>query len=149
MMIEEQKHINEYDYKKMIANFELEDRHNKILKDIKDKWSSLSAIHDEKVENMKIKTEKMYRKKDKELKKKLLKKEQIIKKHLEMRKNFLAEEKKEREKKTKKKLDDVYKNLNEFKNLEEKKRLILENETFEKSKKNFMIFYLITYSEKN
>lgn len=148
-MIEEQKHINEYDYKKMIANFELEDRHNKILKDIKDKWSSLSAIHDEKVENMKIKTEKMYRKKDKELKKKLLKKEQIIKKHLEMRKNFLAEEKKEREKKTKKKLDDVYKNLNEFKNLEEKKRLILENETFEKSKKNFMIFYLITYSEKN
>ena len=149
MMIEEQKHINEYDYKKMIANFELQDRHNKILKDIKDKWSSLSAIHDEKVENMKIKTEKMYRKKDKELKKKLLKKEQIIKKHLEMRKNFLAEEKKEREKKTKKKLDDVYKNLNEFKNLEEKKRLILENETFEKSKKNFMIFYLITYSEKN
>ena len=148
-MIEEQKHINEYDYKKMIANFELEDRHNKILKDIKDKWSSLSAIHDEKVENMKIKTEKMYRKKDKELKKKLLKKEQIIKKHLEMRKNFLAEEKKEREKKTKKKLDDVYKNLNEFKNLEEKKRLILENETFEKSKKNFMISYLITYSEKN
>ena len=148
-MIEEQKHINEYDYKKMIANFELEDRHNKILKDIKDKWSSLSAIHDEKVENMKIKTEKMYRKKDKELKKKLLKKEQIIKKHLEMRKNFLAEEKKEREKKTKKKLDDVYKNLNEFKNLEEQKRLILENETFEKSKKNFMIFYLITYSEKN
>ena len=144
MMIEEQKHINEYDYKKMIANFELEDRHNKILKDIKDKWSSLSAIHDEKVENMKIKTEKMYRKKDKELKKKLLKKEQIIKKHLEMRKNFLAEEKKEREKKTKKN-----KNLNEFKNLEEKKRLILENETFEKSKKNFMIFYLITYSEKN
>ena len=149
MMIEEQKHINEYDYKKMIANFELEDRHNKILKDIKDKWSSLSAIHDEKVENMKIKTEKMYRKKDKELKKKLLKKEQIIKKHLEIRKNFLAEEKKEREKKTKKKLDDVYKNLNEFKNLEEKKRLILENETFEKSKKNFMIFYLITNSEKN
>ena len=73
----------------------------------------------------------------------------MIKKHLEMRKNFLAEEKKEREKKTKKKLDDVYKNLNEFKNLEEKKRLILENETFEKSKKNFMIFYLITYSEKN
>ena len=143
MMIEEQKHINEYDYKKMIANFELEDRHNKILKDIKDKWSSLSAIHDEKVENMKIKTEKMYRKKDKELKKKLLKKEQIIKKHLEMRKNFLAEEKKEREKKTKKKMDDVYKNLNEFKNLEEKKRLILENETFDRSKKYFMIFHLI------
>ena len=63
--------MNEYDYKKMIDNFDLEARHNKILKDIKDKWSSLSALHDEKVENMKIKTEKMYKKKDRELKKKL------------------------------------------------------------------------------
>ena len=42
--------------------------------------SSLSALHDEKVENMKIKTEKMYKKKDRDLKKKLLKKEEIIKK---------------------------------------------------------------------
>ena len=51
--------MNEYDYKKMISNFEMESRHNRILKDIKEKWSSLSALHDEKVENMKIKTEKM------------------------------------------------------------------------------------------
>ncbi len=86
MLLEDQKHMNEYDYKKMIENFELESRHNKILKDIKDKWSSLSALHDEKVENMKIKTEKMYKKKDRELKKKLLKKEEIIKKQLEKKK---------------------------------------------------------------
>ena len=58
MLLEDQKHINEYDYNKMMQNFDLEARHNKILKDIKDKWSSLSALHDEKVENMKIKTEK-------------------------------------------------------------------------------------------
>ena len=69
MLLEDQKHMNEYDYKKMMDNFELEARHNKILKDIKDKWSSLSALHDEKVQNMKILTEKMYKKKDRELKK--------------------------------------------------------------------------------
>ena len=64
--------MNEYDYKKMIDNFDLEARHTKILKDIKDKWHSLSALHDEKVQNMKILTEKMYKKKDRELKKKII-----------------------------------------------------------------------------
>jgi hypothetical protein len=132
MLLEDQKHMNEYDYKKMISNFEMESRHNRILKDIKEKWSSLSALHDEKVENMKIKTEKMYKKKDRDLKKKLLKKEEIIKKQLETRKNLLEQEKKKREEITKKKVDDVYKNLNEFKNKEEEKRLILEKETFDK-----------------
>ena len=117
----------------MMENFDLEARHNKILKDIKDKWSSLSALHDEKVENMKIKTEKLYKQKDRELKKKLLRKDQVIKRQLEMRRNMMEEEKRKREERTKKKVDDVAKNLIEFKNLEEKKRLILEKETFDKS----------------
>ena len=117
----------------MMENFDLEARHNKILKDIKDKWSSLSALHDEKVENMKIKTEKIYKQKDRELKKKLLRKDQVIKRQLEMRRNMMEEEKRKREERTKKKVDDVAKNLIEFKNMEEKKRLILEKETFDKS----------------
>jgi len=117
----------------MMENFDLEARHNKILKDIKDKWSSLSALHDEKVENMKIKTEKLYKQKDRELKKKLLRKDQVIKRQLEMRRNMKEEEKRKREERTKKKVDDVAKNLIEFKNMEEKKRLILEKETFDKS----------------
>ena len=113
-----------------MKNFDLEARHNKILKDIKDKWSSLSALHDEKVENMKIKTEKLYKQKDRELKKKLLRKDQVIKRQLEMRRNMMEEEKRKREERTKKKVDDVAKNLIEFKNREEKKRLILEKETY-------------------
>ena len=117
----------------MMENFDLEARHNKILKDIKDKWSSLSALHDEKVENMKIKTEKLYKQKDRELKKKLLRKDQVIKRQLEMRRNMMEEEKRKREERTKKKVDDVAKNLIEFKNKEEKKRHILEKETFDKS----------------
>ena len=142
--------MNEYDYKKMIDNFDLEARHNKILKDIKDKWSSLSALHDEKVENMKIKTEKIYKNKYIELKKKLKRKEEIIQKQLEMRKNMREEEKKKREEITKKKVDDVYKNLNEFKIIEEEKRLILEKETFDKSNliKNLLIVFNY-YSESN
>ena len=142
MLLEEQKQINEYDYKKMIDNFDLEARHTKILKDIKDKWHSLSALHDEKVQNMKILTGKMYKKKDRELKKKLIRKEEIIKKQLEMRKTMREEEKKKREAITKKKVDDVYKNLSEFKNIEEEKRLILEKETFDKCN---LIYYIMQY----
>jgi len=152
MLLEDQKHINEYDYNKMMENFALESRHNKILKDIKDKWSSLSALHDEKVENMKVKTENLYKKKDKELKKKLARKDQIIKQQKEMQKNIREEEKRKREEKTKKKVDDVAKNLIEFRSMEEKKRLILEKETFDKSKLLFLlIIYLFNfyYSESN
>jgi hypothetical protein len=139
-MLQDQKRINDYDYKKMLDDFELEARHNKILRGIRDKWRSISALHDEKVEEMKVKTEKMYRKKDKEFKKKLLRKEEIIKKQLELRKQLLSEEKKRREEITKKKVDDVQKNLNDYKNMEEQKRLIVEKEIFGKSKK---IIYLI------
>ena len=134
-MLQEQKRINDYDYKKMLDDFELEARHNKILRGIRDKWRSISALHDEKVEERKVKTEKMYRKKDKEFKKKLLRKEEIIKKQLELRKQLLSEEKKRREEITKKKVDDVQKNLNDYKNMEEQKRLIVEKEIFGKSKK--------------
>lgn len=140
MMLQDQKRINDYDYKKMLDDFELEARHNKILRGIRDKWRSISALHDEKVEEMKVKTEKMYRKKDKEFKKKLLRKEEIIKKQLELRKQLLSEEKKRREEITKKKVDDVQKNLSDYKNMEEQKRLIVEKEIFGKSKK---IIYLI------
>lgn len=140
MMLQDQKRINDYDYKKMLDDYELEARHNKILRGIRDKWRSISALHDEKVEEMKVKTEKMYRKKDKEFKKKLLRKEEIIKKQLELRKQLLSEEKKRREEITKKKVDDVQKNLSDYKNMEEQKRLIVEKEIFGKSKK---IIYLI------
>ena len=78
----------------MLDNFELEARHNKILRGIRDKWRSISAIHNEKVEEMKVKTEKMYKKNDKAFKKKLLEKEEVIKRQLEMRNRLLSEEKK-------------------------------------------------------
>ena len=123
----------------MLQDFELEARHNKILKGIRNKWRSVSVLHDEKVEEMKIKTEKMFQKKDNEFKKKLLHKEQVIQRQLDLRQRQLSEEKSRREEITKKKVDDVQKNLNEFKNMEEKKRLIVEREIFNKS--NFNIFY--------
>ena len=123
----------------MLDDFELKARHNKILRGIKNKWRAKSTLHDEKVEEMKIKTEKMYKKKDKEFKIKLLRKEEIIKKQLALKQRILSEEKKRREEITKKKVDDVHKNLDDFKNFEEKRRLIIEKEIFGKSKYYFFI----------
>ena len=149
MILENQRRINEYDYNKMLDDFNLQARHNKILKGIRDKWRAASTLHNEKVEEMKIKTEKMYKKKDKEFKDNLLRKEKVKQKQLELRQKILSEEKKKREEITKKKVDDVQKNLNEFKDLEEKKRLFFERETFAKCK--YLLFYKLYYhySKKN
>ena len=124
----------------MLEDFKLQTRHNKILNGIRNKWKSISVMHSEKVEEMKIKTENMFKKKDKEFKKKLLRKEEVIKKQLEARQRLLLEEKNKREAITKKKVDDVQKNLNDFKLMEEKERLNLANEIFGKSK-----FYINLY----
>lgn len=130
----------------MLEDFKLQTRHNKILNGIRNKWKSISVMHSEKVEEMKIKTEKMFKKKDKEFKKKLLRKEEVIKKQLEARKRLLLEEKIKREAITKKKVDDVQKNLNDFKLMEEKERLNLANEIFGKSK-FYINLYLYIYSK--
>ena len=56
-----------------------------------------------------------------------------------MKQKLLSEEKKRREEITKKKVDDVHKNLDDFKNMEEEKRLIIQKEIFEKS--NYIYLY--------
>ena len=142
MILEDQKRINEYDYQKMLKDFELEARHNKILRGIKNKWRSISIMHNEKVEEMKVKTEKMYKKKDREFKQKLSRKEEIIKRQLEMKQRLLLKEKSKREAITKKKVDDVQKNLNDFKDLEEKERLHLAAEIFRKSKFEYLLLFI-------
>ena len=63
----------------MLEDFKLQTRHNKILNGIRNKWKPISVVHSEKVEEMKIKKENMFKKKDKEFKKKLLRKEEVIK----------------------------------------------------------------------
>ena len=53
MILENQRRINDYDYNKMLEDFNLQARHNKILKGIRDKWRAVSTLHNEKVEEMK------------------------------------------------------------------------------------------------
>ena len=55
----------------------------------------------------------------------------------------MLEKKKEQEEYSKKKVDDVLKNLEEYNKLEEIKRLKLEQETFEKSKYIIILLFIL------
>lgn len=140
---------NEYDYKKMMSDFDLEARRNKILNDIKNKWKTINIQYNERIEEMKIKNENLYKKRDKEFKKKLLKKEMAVQKQIDLKNEKLQEEKKRMEEITKKKCDDVLKNIQQYNEQQEKKRLQLEKNTFLKSNllyklynNNLKIYYI-------
>jgi len=139
LIIEEQKKRNEYDYKKMMDDFEVEMRRKKMFKDIKNKWQNISKGYMEKIEEMKLKNEKLYNERNKKFKQKIKKKELAIKNQIELKNQKLLEQKKERQEYSKKKYDDVLKNLEEYNKAEEQRRLRLEQDTFEKSNHNYYI----------
>ncbi len=143
IIIQEQIKKNEYDYKKMMDDFELETRRKKIYNGIKNKWKVVNKGYLEKIEEMKLKNERIYKEKDREFKQKIRKKEQSIKKQIALKKEQLLLKKKEQEELTKKKSDDVLKNLEEFNKKQEEKRLKLEQETFNKS--NYLILICIRF----
>lgn len=123
----------------MIDGFESEQRHKKILNNIKKKWRDLSNEHTMKVEKMRIKNEKAYQERQNKFIEKLKKKDEIIEKQKELRSELILEEKKRRQEIAKKKSDDVLKNLEEFRLAEEENRLELEEETFEKCNINLFL----------
>ena len=51
-------------------DFELETRRNKIYNGIKNKWKEVSKGYMEKIEEMKLKNERMYKERDRKYKKK-------------------------------------------------------------------------------
>ena len=66
-----------------------------------------------------------------------------IKNQIQLKNQKMLEKKKEQEEYSKKKVDDVLKNLEEYNKLEEKKRLKLEQETFEKSKYIIILLFIL------
>ena len=125
----------------MMDDFDLETRRKKMFNGIKNKWQEISKGYLEKIEEMKIKNENLYKERNRKFKQKIKKKGLAIQNQKELKNQRLLEKKKEQEEYSKKKMDDVLKNLEEYNKIEEEKRLKLEHETFEKSK----IFILIIY----
>jgi hypothetical protein len=125
----------------MMDDFEIETRRKKMINGIKNKWQEISKGYMEKIEEMKLKNEKLYKERNRKFKQKIKKKELAIKNQMELKNQRLLDKKKEQEGYSKKKMDDVLKNLKEYNKNEEQKRLRLEQETLEKS--NYYILFNI------
>ena len=91
--------MNDYDYNKMMSDFEFSTRHQAQLQKIKKKWQNAGKKYDETIQRMKEMREENYKKKNAALIKKLKKKDQVLLTALETtnkekmsdrRKNILA-----------------------------------------------------------
>ena len=121
---------NQYDYNKMIQDFEVKTRQEKIANNIRNKWKAATQSYIEKIEEMKLKNEKLYKERDRAFKLKLKKKELAIKKQLQLRNDKLIQKKKAQEEISKRRSDDILKNIEDYNKKQEEIRLQLEKETF-------------------
>ena len=70
--------MNEYDYNKMMSDYEFNARHQSQLQKIKKKWQNIGKKYNESIQRMKELKEETYKKKNAALLKKLKKKEQVL-----------------------------------------------------------------------
>ena len=70
--------MNEYDYNKMMSDFEFSTRHQAQLQKIKKKWQNIGKKYDETIQRMKEMREENYKKQNAALIKKLKKKDQVL-----------------------------------------------------------------------
>ena len=113
--------INNYDFKKMMKDFEIEDRFQNNNKKLKKKWDEENKKYQTCIEQMKEFREHSFRQKNSELLKKLNKKENILITSLE---NSKLDKKKMMKKKK-----IAKENVKNFMKEQEKLRFNLEKET--------------------
>lgn len=129
--------INDYDYKKMIKEFEIDERFQNNNKKLKKKWAEENRKYQTSIEHMKEFREQSYRQKKSDLLKKLNKKESLWITSLE---NNKLDKKKEKEKiiaQMMEKEKSAKENVEKFLEEQEKHRLDFQKETFMKCNKIF------------
>ncbi len=148
MLIKNQQRINEYDYRKMMKDFESESRHKKYLNGIRNKWRAESCKYKEKIAFIKTRNEKLYKMRDKAFKKRYKEKENSIKNQLELKNYEKLEKKKRMAEEFKKKNEDAAKNLERFHKMQEEERLKVEQDTFQRSI-SFFLYIIFNYYSGN
>ena len=92
--LERDEFSNKYYYDKMLSDFEMESRHEEIMRKKRNKWRAESQKYIERVHNMKEKKEEMYVNKMNKLQKDIKKKEKEIKNRIEQNKRIKEAERK-------------------------------------------------------
>ena len=137
MILENARKVNEFDYNKMMSDFESESRHNKILNGIKQKWRAVSCSYKEKVENIKKLNEKLFKERSRNLLKKLKKKEKSLQMSIQSKQGAKNFEKQKMIEQMALKENEAKLNIQNFLEQQEKERLQVEQDTELKS-----IFYI-------
>ena len=137
MILENARKVNEFDYNKMMSDFESESRHNKILNGIKQKWRAVSCYYKEKVENIKKLNEKLFKERSRNLLKKLKKKEKSLQMSIQSKQEAKNVEKQKMIEQMALKENEAKLNIQNFLEQQEKERLQVEQDTELKS-----IFYI-------
>ena len=106
--------MNDYDYKKMMIDFETETRHKKIINGIRNKWRIASSKYYEKIKSIKVENKKADKKKQIDFKKRYKAKELSIKNQLELNKLEKFEEKNKRAEFLKKRMKMLKKTWKDF-----------------------------------
>ena len=143
--------INNYDYKKMIKDFEANERFQNNYKRLKKKWEEENKKYQTSIEHMKEFTEQTYLKKNSDLMNKLNKKETLWITGLENQKIDKLKEKERLIEQMMKKEKIAKKNVEKFMELQEKLRLDFEKETNLKCNSNMhlIIFIFNNIQQKN
>ena len=126
--------INDFDYNRMIKDFETNARHEDHLKKIKKKRAAEMKKYNEAIQHMKELREETYQRKNKELKNKLNKKEQLLITALENKQKEQMKEKERAIAEMIEKENQARKNVEKFMEQQEKNRLQFERDIHDKSK---------------
>ena len=133
MILENARRVNEFDYNKMMSDFESESRHNKILNGIKQKWRAVSSQYREKVDNIRKQNEKLFRDRSRNLLRKLKKKEQSLQMSIASKQEAKSEEKKGMIMQLSQKENEAKLNVQNYLDKQEQNRLRVEQDTELKS----------------
>ena len=133
MILENARRVNEFDYNKMMSDFESESRHNKILNGIKQKWRAVSSQYREKVDNIRKQNEKLFRDRSRNLLRKLKKKEQSLQMSIASKQEAKSEEKKGMIMQLSQKENEAKLNVQNYLYKQEQNRLRVEQDTELKS----------------
>ncbi len=126
--------INDYDFKKMIKDFETTQRCENHFKKLKKRWEEEGKKYQTCIEHMKEVREESYKRKNKDLVKKLNQKESLLITSLENKQKDKIKEKERAIAQLMEKEKLAKENIEKFLEEQEKLRLIFEEETQQKSK---------------
>ena len=134
--------INDYDYKKMIKDFETTQRFENYYKKLKKKWEQEGKKYQANIEHMKEFREEAYKKKNNDLIQKLNKKESLLITSLENKQKDKLKEKEKAIADLMEKEKIAKENVEKFLEEQEKLRLIFEEEI---NQKRMSYLYIICF----